>query len=71
MGFPVHRDPFARGAFDRTCEGPGECAWCGEKWKRVYRYVWIGDDQSRPSIFARHQADHTFCNFQCFASYHS
>jgi hypothetical protein len=68
----VQQDPFARGAFERTCEGPGECAWCGEERKRVYRYVWIRDGLSQqPSIFNQIQLRHTFCNFQCFASYHS
>ena len=25
----------------------------------------------QPSIFVRHQADHAFCNIECFKSYHS
>lgn len=67
----VGHDPFARGGFERTCKGPGECHNCGQKLKRVYTYVWVSDDSGRPSIFNQHQADHTFCSFDCFKSYNS
>jgi hypothetical protein len=64
---------FARGAFKRTCHGPGECAWCGQKHKRVFTYVWVDDGaiNGQPSIFVRHQTNHAFCNIECFESYHS
>jgi hypothetical protein len=73
MPHSVRHDPFARGAFKRTCRGPGECTWCGQKRKRVFTYVWVSDGSlsGQPSIFARHQANHVFCDFQCFKSYHS
>lgn len=73
MPHSVRHDPFARGAFKRTCRGPGDCAWCGQKRKRVFTYVWVSDAalDGQPSIFARHQANRVFCNFDCFHSYHS
>jgi hypothetical protein len=69
----VRHDAFARGGFARTCHGPGECAWCGQKRTRVYSYVWVSDGalDGQPRIFVRHQADQVFCNFDCFESYHS
>ena len=68
----VRHDPFARGGFKRTCRGPGDCAWCGQKRGRVFTYVWVSDGalDGKPSIFVSHQATHAFCNFQCFNSYH-
>jgi hypothetical protein len=73
MPHSVRRDPFARGAFERASHGPGECAWCGQKRKRVFTYVWLSDGAlgGKPSIFHRRQADHAFCNFACFESYHT
>jgi hypothetical protein len=69
----VRHDPFARGGFKRKCRGPGDCAWCGQKRKRVFTYVWVSDGalDGQPNIFIRHQANHAFCNFSCFESYHS
>jgi hypothetical protein len=71
MPMSVGRDPFARGEYRRECQGPGTCAWCGDKRRRVFTYVWINDDSHRPSIFAEYQRRHAFCNFACFLSYHS
>jgi hypothetical protein len=73
MPHSVRHDPIARGAFKRTWHGPGECAWCGSKRKRVFTYVWVSDGalDGQPSIFNKHQADSFFCNFSCFESYHS
>jgi hypothetical protein len=73
MPHRVRHDPFARGSFARTCRGPDKCAWCGQIRKSVFTYVWVRDDalDGQPNIFARHLANHTFCNFDCFRSYHS
>ena len=73
MAHSVRHYPFARGAFNRTCDGPGECAWCGSKRKRVFTYVWVSDGalDGQPSIVVRNQAAHTFCNIECFGTYHS
>jgi hypothetical protein len=73
MSVSVRHDAFARGAFERECVGPGECHWCGDTRKRLFTYVWISDGSlsREPSIFNRHQSNHSFCNFQCFASFNS
>jgi hypothetical protein len=73
MAHSVHHDPFARGAFKRTSLGSGECAWCGQKRKRVFTYAWVSDGalDGQPSVFVRYQATHVFCNFACFEPYHA
>ena len=73
MADSIRHDPFARGAFKRTCHGPGACAWCGQERRRLFSYVWVSDGalDGQPSIFDRPQANHTICNFDCFHSYHT
>lgn len=39
----------------RTCFAKGECSWCGQQRRRVFRYG---------RLFGR------FCNFSCAASFH-
>lgn len=65
----VQHDPFARGAYNRTCHGPGECKWCGQERRRLFSYVWISDAQDRANIFAAQTGKRRFCNFDCFKSY--
>lgn len=71
----VHRDPFARGGYERTCVAAAKdgrsCDWCGQRPKRLFSYAWIADDRQSPSIHERHTASHLFCGFDCFRSYFS
>lgn len=62
----MRRDPFARGNLDRECEPNSDahasCAWCGQKPRRLYRYIW-NDDASgtRRSTWSE-----LYCNLSCY-----
>jgi hypothetical protein len=68
MTHTMHRDPFARGQYERVCHEPGPCAWCGQTRPRVFTYVWVTDDQA-PSTTADHRRAKRFCAFDCFTAH--
>jgi hypothetical protein len=70
MALTMRRDPFARGAYERVCHGPGECAWCGQTRPRVYSYVWVKVDRTQ-STMPEHRRAKLFCAFDCFNSFYS
>lgn len=73
----VGRDAFSRGAYHRTClanaagpAGPAarrlECHWCGQRPRRVYRYLWLQDGRAHlPTDLA---GPAVYCNFACFTA---
>jgi hypothetical protein len=70
MAHTMRRDPFARGEYKRLCQGPRECAWCGQTYPRVFTYVWVSDDRTQSTTPELSRAK-TFCAFDCFTAYHS
>ncbi len=70
MPIAVGRNPFARGEYERTCHGQGECDWCGQTRRRVFSYLWVSDG-SNSSHAMDHVRNKLFCNFECFTSFYS
>ena len=72
MATSVKRDPFARGEFRRECkgnaDGHAECAWCGGKPRRLYRYTWIPDGV-RYALGYGARKTKWFCNFSCYRAW--
>jgi hypothetical protein len=68
MAHTMRRDPFARGAYERVCHGPSQCAWCGQTRPRVFTYVWVRDDRTQGTTPDHHGAK-TFCAFDCLKSF--
>jgi hypothetical protein len=68
MAMTMQRDPYARGAYVRTCHantGHEQCAQCGRTPRRLYTYTWEGDGTMRHV----RRFLHAFCNFECFMDY--
>lgn len=67
----VARDPFARGEYARFAfSGERTCAWCGQKRKTLYVYIWQ-QDSLLGRVPRRSDACYApqFCNLACFHSY--
>ena len=73
--YTLQCNPFARGEYARfTFAGVGpahECAWCGNKKRRLYAYIWWSDDHKSPSRYDDGEKANKFCDFSCFQSYSS
>jgi hypothetical protein len=69
MAHTMRRDLFARGEYERVCQGPGQCAWRGQTRPRVFTFVWVRDDRTQ-STSPNHRSANTFCAFDRFTAYH-
>ena len=67
----VSRDPFARALLDRRCEGPGECAWCGQSRSTLFTYTVTTDGGLCPLLGQPHGAGRLFCNLDCYRAFNS
>ena len=73
----VGRDPFARGEYVRQSstqqESQESCMWCGATPQTLYRYSWIGDDETglgEADSERRLSRSRPFCNLRCHRAYH-
>jgi len=63
MGKVVAWDPSAGEGLVREIAGPGQCAWCGTKRRRLYTYT--PQRNNIPSWWK----ENAFCNLQCFKAF--
>jgi hypothetical protein len=66
----VEWDSFARAGLERRSHGPGQCDWCGTKFRRVFIYVLSRDgDPGAVFLDRRHRSGKAFCSLSCYRFY--
>ena len=70
MRVQLSHDGFARQSLMREKTAAGECAWCGCRRDRLFRYYFEsdGDMYGRSRLFIDHKA---FCSVGCWRAYAS